>query len=108
MVNSDEGKHFPVIDWYYHPAFNVSHALDMDVGVIKIYGDFFTANVRPIYLNTIDPPAGSTVTISGWGHLWTDGPASKILQWAEVNVVERAACLAAYRANIGIKYVCKY
>lgn len=105
MIHVNQGWEFPAAGWHIHEGYNRAHFMDLDVGVVAINGNFFVTRVAvPIPLNNFDPPAGAQVTISGWGLLSNNGAIPDILQWADVNVVDRAACLAAYGLNIGIKY----
>lgn len=104
MIRVNEGWNFPAVGWYIHEGYNRAHFMDLDVGVVAINGNFFLTRVTlPIALITVDPPTGAQVTVSGWGLLSTNGARPDILQWADLNVVDRAACLAAYGHSIGAK-----
>lgn len=103
MIHVEQGTEFPLVRFYMHEDYNKLHFLDMDVGIIQIGGSFLTTRAQVIPLNTVDPPAGAEVTISGWGALYSSGPSPEILQWTTVNVVDRQECLNAYTANITIK-----
>lgn len=104
MIHVSEGVEFRVLEWFMHEDYDKLHFLDLDVGALLIDGDLLDGtNGRPIPLNAVDPPAGSVVTISGWGRLSSGGASPTILQWTDVNIVDRDECLDAYTANITIK-----
>lgn len=98
------GQEFPVARLDIIEGYNVAAYADLDAGIIEIIGDFLSVpGAQVVPLNHEDPAAGTAVHTSGWGRLTSGGVSPEFLQYAEVNIVDREECLAAYIEDISIK-----
>lgn len=60
------------------------------------------ASIQPIALARSEVPAGSVVTISGWGRLYSNGPLPHELQYNQVAAVSKSRCTAATGISSGL------
>lgn len=49
-------------------------------------------SIQPIALGRSNVPAGSTITISGWGRLYSNGPLPSALQYNRVTALSASRC----------------
>ncbi|XP_042877664.1 transmembrane protease serine 9-like isoform X2 [Penaeus japonicus] len=88
-----------------HPLYDTT-TLDNDIALIRLAVPAdMTEYVRVACLS----PAGSSVSravITGWGSLEEGGPSPNILQEAEVEVVEWAACREIFSAELTTSMMC--
>lgn len=59
----------------------------------------YSSTIRAIPLASSDTPVGSSVVISGWGHLETDGATPRYLQWNTLSSLSKSSCISATRMN---------
>ncbi|XP_069679941.1 trypsin-1-like [Periplaneta americana] len=70
---------------------------DYDIALIKVLEPFiFSESIQKIPLTSQTPPAGTSVVVSGWGTLSSDGPWPSQLQQVEINIVDFDDCTKIY------------
>ncbi|XP_049942724.1 trypsin delta-like [Schistocerca serialis cubense] len=85
---------------YMHGSYD-SDTLDYDVAVIMVIGSLLDSNAQAVSLPSdgYDPEGGLTVTVTGWGTTYTDGPAASTLQKVDIGIVDRNTCRSIF-ANV--------
>lgn len=74
-----------------------------DVALLQLHLPLpVTATVRPIALRTTPVPAGSEITISGWGRTYQGGPPSSVLRYNRATVLSDQQCRAATGISSGL------
>uniref|UniRef100_A0AAQ4QNW8 ST14 transmembrane serine protease matriptase a n=1 Tax=Gasterosteus aculeatus aculeatus TaxID=481459 RepID=A0AAQ4QNW8_GASAC len=91
-----------------HPNYN-AYTYDNDIALMELdspvtYSDY----IRPICLPSPqhDFPAGSTVWITGWGATREGGFAAKVLQKAEVRIINYSVCNDLMKAQLTSRMLC--
>ncbi|XP_040033543.2 ST14 transmembrane serine protease matriptase a [Gasterosteus aculeatus] len=91
-----------------HPNYN-AYTYDNDIALMELdspvtYSDY----IRPICLPSPqhDFPAGSTVWITGWGATREGGFAAKVLQKAEVRIINHSVCNDLMKAQLTSRMLC--
>ncbi|XP_059614237.1 uncharacterized protein LOC132260252 [Phlebotomus argentipes] len=102
------GTIFQADQIHIHPQYNSPSQLNNDVALVRVTTNFVGANIATVAIagSGGDMDAGARALISGWGHTQWQGSLSTILQWADVGIVSRASCQAAYGAIITTSMLC--
>ncbi|XP_045763666.1 uncharacterized protein LOC123866256 [Maniola jurtina] len=100
-VNADEGGDLiESTDFKQHPKYN-SSVYDFDVGLVRLPSAIAFDNTKrairlPVRKTSI--PAGTRVTVSGWGATSENGEGSDTLMAVTVPALSNTRCRASYRA----------
>ncbi|XP_055694974.1 trypsin delta-like [Lutzomyia longipalpis] len=105
-VNNIGGKFYEIERFVMHPEYNEDTFSNNDIAVFKIHGEYDGINMRSIQMGDVEPTAGSTVTISGWGNLAWLGNMPDILQAVHVPVVDRNVCNLSYNGGVNENMFC--
>lgn len=74
-----------------------------DVALLELAQSYLpSSSIRTIPLARTEVPAGSTVTISGWGRLYANGPIPNALQYNRATAVSARDCAAQTGINSGL------
>jgi len=85
-----------------HPQYN-AHTSHNDIAVLELWSplDFSTGRVAPIALDIHDVQAGSIVTVSGWGSLFSgSGRTPDLLRKVQLPIVSNEQCAATYGRDV--------
>uniref|UniRef100_A0A1I8Q3Z7 Peptidase S1 domain-containing protein n=1 Tax=Stomoxys calcitrans TaxID=35570 RepID=A0A1I8Q3Z7_STOCA len=73
-----------------HPSYK---NFENDIALLKLSNPLsFNARIKPIALANNNPPAGSSIVISGWGRSSTQGPVPQNLQYVTLKAISRTDC----------------
>jgi len=95
-----------------HPNYNET-SIENDIALLHLSSPLnYNSKVQPIALATVNPPAGSSVTLTGWGYTSHPGIILPInLQQINLQTISIADCQSAH-ASIGVPvtdaHVCTY
>nr|ADQ53629.1 eupolytin [Eupolyphaga sinensis] len=79
------------------------YTIDYDVAVARVATPFsYGSGVQPISLISVEPSAGQTATVSGWGTLSSGGSLPSQLQVVSLPIVSHQQCNNAYASYGGI------
>lgn len=74
-----------------------------DVALMRLQQAFQLSNsISTIALRRSEVPSGSTVTISGWGRLYNNGPLPSVLQYNQATALSRLVCRFETGFNVGL------
>lgn len=80
---------------------------DYDVAILVLASNLrFSESIQPIALAKERPPAGTEVTVTGWGTLVEKGPLSNHLQQVQVNLVDQSSCRKLYLMLVTKRMLC--
>jgi len=100
LRHASGGQDFKIAQLIVHPSYS-SWTLDNDIGLIKIDGKFTlgSSSLDKIALPDQDEdiPAGSIVTVTGWGATSEGGSLPATLQTLDVPVVANDVCAQKYQ-----------
>ncbi|XP_011180905.1 trypsin delta [Zeugodacus cucurbitae] len=100
-----EGVNIPVVKIIAHEKYNVLN--DYDVALLLLATNLtFNESIQPIALAKERPPAGTEVTVTGWGRLVEGGPLSNRLQQVTVNLVGQSDCRKSYLLFLTKRMLC--
>lgn len=74
-----------------------------DVALLELAQPYqLGASVKTISLARSEVPAGSAITISGWGRLYSNGPLPSVLQYNQATALSARQCNAATGFSSGL------
>ena len=99
LTHASGGQDYKVAEVVAHPDYS-SWTLDNDIGLLRISGQFTlgSADMDKIALPAQGEaiPAGTTVTVTGWGATSEGGSLPSALQTLDVPVVANDVCNQKY------------
>jgi len=79
-----------------HPDYN-SGTYDNDIAILELDSALtFNDKVGSITMNTVDPSAGTDVTVAGWGTTSSGGTSPDIMNKVTVDVISNTQCSVNY------------
>jgi len=82
-----------------HPDYN-SGTYDNDIAILELNSALtFNDKVGRITMNTVDPSAGTDVTVAGWGTLSSGGSSPDIMNKVTVDVISNTQCSVNYNTQ---------
>nr|AAN17336.1 serine protease [Pyrocoelia rufa] len=106
-IMDDEGTVMDVSEVLQHPSYNPA-TTDYDISLLILDGSVVLSHKAQI-INLVpskSPEGGRSAFVTGWGAIYSGGPASKQLQVVEVNEEDREACKSAYDGDITERMIC--
>ncbi|XP_046995690.1 trypsin-2-like [Schistocerca americana] len=94
-----------------HNSHYSSTSMDYDIGAAQILGTFtFNEKIQPIPLTTVEPEAGTLVSITGWGTVYSGSYLADQLQMVELYIVDRDVCNDAYDGlgKVSVRKICAW
>ncbi|EDW60468.1 trypsin iota [Drosophila virilis] len=91
------GNLLPVAAYQIHEQYD-GKLLHYDIALLRLASQLtFSLSVKAIALTSTSPPAGSSVSVSGWGHTEESGDAgfAQSLQLVQLQIIERGDCASA-------------
>jgi len=99
-LNGQEGyeQNIPIEKIIKHPKYDAYANHDYDLALIKLQSPLtYNKRVRPVCFPKFDFPKDTKCYITGWGHTAEGGDIPQILQQAQVPLITRDSCQAAYQ-----------
>ncbi|KAI7802091.1 ST14 transmembrane serine protease matriptase a [Triplophysa rosa] len=91
-----------------HPSYN-PYTYDYDIAVMELESPVtYSDTIRPICLPSAADvfPAGSTVTVSGWGAIREGGTGANVLQKVSVRVINATVCNKLMNGQVTSRMTC--
>ncbi|XP_066591615.1 ovochymase-1-like [Prorops nasuta] len=101
VINNELGNYTHEVEKViYHEKYDPYETLVNDIGLIKVKTPFEKVpTIKSVTLPAKDDVIreGDEVVTSGWGRLWQGGPATNILQHANIYVADQTYCSQMYK-----------
>lgn len=106
LSDTGAGERIDVINQIEHESYNPVTFLN-DIQLLQL--DHAATGVTPLALasSSEDPPAGSTVSVAGWGVTeFSSGNTVDDLREAQIEVISNSTCSSAYGGGIAASMLC--
>ncbi|XP_062124238.1 LOW QUALITY PROTEIN: chymotrypsin-1 [Drosophila sulfurigaster albostrigata] len=94
-----------------HSCYDIPAIYTNDIGLFHLNDSIvFNERTQPVQLSREYPPAGATVTLTGWGAPELNWPAMEKLQTINLTVIDHADCKALWDGtdSVDIGHICTF